>query len=146
MKLRTILSALVLTGSLFSAQASFAWAAYYLGNQLWAIRCANGQMFSYSGSSAGLDVVGPALCPGGLAGPGGNNPVIVKNPPASVKRVVEGGCTPVFPPPRGVSNVKKCGGGIQSGMGRGMSHGSNRLIIEREGANVKKEKGVEDVD
>ncbi|MFL6634932.1 MAG: hypothetical protein ACJ8HJ_21720 [Massilia sp.] len=49
--------------------AALAWTATYLGGQKWAITCANGQSFSYSGSSAGLDYVGPALCPGGKAAP-----------------------------------------------------------------------------
>lgn len=51
-----------------SAQA-FGWSAISLGGGNWAILCANGTAWSYSGSSAGLDVVGPALCPAGLAAP-----------------------------------------------------------------------------
>ena len=47
----------------------FAWSATYLGGTNWAITCANGTSWSYNGSSAGLDVVGPALCPGGLIAP-----------------------------------------------------------------------------
>ena len=126
MKLRLLLSATVMTGALLNTPSALAWAAYYLGHNHWAIECANGQMFSYSGSSAGLDEVGPALCPGGLAGPGGNRPVIVKNPPADVRRVVEGGCTPVFPPPKGVRNVRQCnrpGRGLEkTDIRRGMIH------------------------
>ncbi len=42
--------------------------------------------------------------------------------------------------PRGMHGIRE--GGRTVGAGQG----SNRLIIEREGANVKKEKGVEDVE
>ena len=55
--------------AVFSSGA-WAWSAMYLGGQNWAIICANGTSHSYSGSSAGLDTVGPALCPGGIADPG----------------------------------------------------------------------------
>ncbi len=110
MKVKSVFSAMALTATLLGSVSAHAWTAYHLGKNKWAIECANGQMFSYSGSSAGLDTVGPALCPGGLTGPGGNRPVIVNNPPAEVRQVVEGdgGCTPVFPLPRGVSNAKVC--------------------------------------
>ena len=50
---------------LVSADA-FSWSAINLGGGNWAIICANGTAWSYSGSSAGLDVVGPALCPAGI--------------------------------------------------------------------------------
>ena len=49
---------------------AFGWSATNLGGGNWAIHCANGTAYSYSGSSAGLDVVGPALCPAGLVAPG----------------------------------------------------------------------------
>ena len=49
----------------------WAWSAMYLDGQNWAIICADGTAHSYHGSSAGLDTVGPALCPNGAAGPGG---------------------------------------------------------------------------
>ncbi len=48
---------------------AFGWSATSLGGGKWAITCANGTSSLYSGSSAGLDVVGPALCPGGLRVP-----------------------------------------------------------------------------
>lgn len=54
---------------LFVGVNAFGWSGIYLGGGNWAIICANGTAWSYSGSSAGLDVVGPALCPGGLAAP-----------------------------------------------------------------------------
>jgi|GEM_PF-5278629 len=41
-----------------------AWVSYQLGDNYYAIRCADGTLHSYSGSSAGLSVVGPALCDG----------------------------------------------------------------------------------
>jgi len=50
-----------------------AWTATYLQGSNWAITCANGQSYSYNGSSAGLDVVGPALCPGGVVNPNGGD-------------------------------------------------------------------------
>lgn len=53
----------------FISAKTFAWSAISLGGGNWAILCANGTAWSYSGSSAGLDIVGPALCPGGLAVP-----------------------------------------------------------------------------
>jgi len=52
------------------ASGAWAWSAMHLGGQNWAIICANGTSHSYSGSSAGLDIVGPALCPGGIVAPG----------------------------------------------------------------------------
>jgi hypothetical protein len=72
----TITSAL----SLGIAHAAHAWSATLLGNQLWAITCANGTSSAYQGSSAGLDIVGPTLCPGGViaTGPVGSGKVIGK--------------------------------------------------------------------
>ncbi|WP_369600715.1 hypothetical protein AAIA72_12855 [Hahella sp. SMD15-11] len=75
-----------------------AWAAYLLRDNHWAIECMDGTLWSYNGSGNGLSTVGPALCAdhGGLAGPGGSTPQVVKAP-GEVRRVVEGGCTdPVF--------------------------------------------------
>lgn len=57
---------ILMAGLMVSAE-SLAWSAISLGGGNWAIICANGTAWSYSGSSAGLDIVGPALCPGGLA-------------------------------------------------------------------------------
>lgn len=54
---------------LFAGQFVFAWSATYLQGDNWAITCANGTSWSYSGSSAGLEIVGPALCPAGIAAP-----------------------------------------------------------------------------
>jgi hypothetical protein len=67
---------LFLLGSFLISTAAYSWSAISLGGGNWAIICANGSAWSYSGSSAGLDVVGPALCPGGL---------VVPNPPTGVK-------------------------------------------------------------
>ena len=55
--------------SFLAGAKAIAWSATYLGGNNWAIICANGTAWSYSGSSAGLDTVGPALCPAGLAAP-----------------------------------------------------------------------------
>jgi hypothetical protein len=59
---------------LFGA-AGFAKAAdvYHLEDNLYAIICVDGQIFSYQGSEDGLTIVVPALCEGhgGVANPGG---------------------------------------------------------------------------
>ncbi len=84
--------------SLMMASQAFAWRAYPLGHNHWAIECNDGSLWGYNGSGNGLPIVGPALCAdhGGLAGPGGSAPQVVKAP-VEVRRVVEGGCTgPVF--------------------------------------------------
>jgi hypothetical protein len=64
-----MLNRMILMASFLISAQSFAWSAISLGGGNWAIICANGSAWSYSGSSAGLDVVGPALCPGGLIAP-----------------------------------------------------------------------------
>lgn len=64
-----ILRNAIVVASLFVASSAFAWSATFLGGNNWAIICANGTAWSYSGSSAGLDVVGPALCPAGMMTP-----------------------------------------------------------------------------
>ncbi|HYX33408.1 MAG TPA: hypothetical protein VE954_09865 [Oligoflexus sp.] len=64
-----MLKRLVLVAGLVISAESFAWSAISLGGGNWAIICANGTAWSYAGSSAGLDIVGPALCPGGFAAP-----------------------------------------------------------------------------
>lgn len=56
----------VLISAIFTSSQGFAWSAISLGGGNWAIICANGTAWSYSGSSAGLDTVGPALCPAGI--------------------------------------------------------------------------------
>ena len=60
---------MILTVFFALSSKAWAWSAISLGGGNWAIICANGSAWSYSGSSAGLDTVGPALCPGGLAAP-----------------------------------------------------------------------------
>lgn len=80
---------------LFDSSNAFAWSATSLGGGNWAITCANGTSFSYSGSSAGLDDVGPELCPSGLLAP---NPVggevkalpegVIRGIPQSVDRAL----------------------------------------------------------
>jgi hypothetical protein len=51
--------------SLGVARDAFAVSYTDLGGGNWAVNCANGKAFSYSGTSAGLDTIGPALCPDG---------------------------------------------------------------------------------
>jgi len=41
---------------------AYAWKSYHLEDNLYAIVCDNGYIFSYQGSSDGLPTVGPALC------------------------------------------------------------------------------------
>lgn len=92
-----------------TAQA-FAWQAYEVRPGKWAIECNDGSMWSYSGSAAGLDIVGPALCAGhgGLANGGGPGKPVTRPATAEVRRVVEGGCTPVFYP-KLPGKIQKCG-------------------------------------
>jgi hypothetical protein len=67
---------------------AFAWSATFLGADHWVITCANGLVYSYNGSSAGLDVVGPALCPNGIISGGTNGGGQVKELPQGVTRGV----------------------------------------------------------
>jgi hypothetical protein len=76
---------------LLSVGEAFAWTATYLGGNKWAITCAGGNAYSYSGSSAGLDTVGPALCPADST----NNPAwkvlpkgVSRGVPRSVDRAI----------------------------------------------------------
>jgi hypothetical protein len=70
----------ILLTQIFSFSAH-AFNAYHLynkdGRDVWAIECADGTLHSYAGSSAGLSIVGPALCEGhgGMAEPG-DTPVL----------------------------------------------------------------------
>ena len=59
-------SVVLATVTMTLSSTAFAWTATFLGGGVWAITCANGTSSSYTGSSAGLDVVGPAACPGGM--------------------------------------------------------------------------------
>ncbi len=69
-----------LLANVFSLTAH-AFNAYHLynkdGRDVWAIECADGTLHSYAGSSAGLAIVGPALCEnhGGMAEPG-DDPIL----------------------------------------------------------------------
>jgi hypothetical protein len=65
----TIKKVLISAALLAASGSAWAWSANYLDGQNWAITCANGTSHSYHGSSAGLDTVGPELCPGGIANP-----------------------------------------------------------------------------
>ncbi|WP_253444581.1 hypothetical protein [Halomonas sp. Y3] len=67
MKIKHLLPGAVL---LLASGGAWAWSATYLDGQNWAITCADGTSHSYHGSSAGLDTVGPALCPGGIVDTG----------------------------------------------------------------------------
>lgn len=128
----------------FYTSSAMAWHAYYLGNNKWAIECNDGHMYSYSGSGAGLPLVGNALCPSGLAGPGSGKPVgkpaqasgmrkTYPPAPPHIRAVVEGengkGCTPVLLPHELPGRVMDCGKSGHVGRGiektdirRGMGH------------------------
>lgn len=69
MEMKKMLKRFGFAALLLGSSQAFGWSATSLGGGNWAVTCANGTAWSYSGSSAGLDVVGPALCPAGLAVP-----------------------------------------------------------------------------
>jgi len=69
---------LIATAAIFALSApAMAWKAYHLEGNQYAILCADGAIFTYSGSGSGLSISGDALCEGhgGIAG-GGNTPVV----------------------------------------------------------------------
>jgi len=68
MKKLAILSYIICFSILLPTQAS-AWTATYLGADNWVIECNDGSDYSYHGSSAGLDWVGPSFCPKGVIAP-----------------------------------------------------------------------------
>jgi hypothetical protein len=76
-----------------SATPAFAWLAQYQAVNKWTIVCANGNAFTYSGSSAGLDIVGPGLCPNGISAPNGDLPRGVQK---GLDAARYGGITPSF--------------------------------------------------
>lgn len=57
---------LILLVSLLSVQPVLAWIAIGFGGSNWIIVCNDWSIHTYHGSSAGLDTVAPALCPGGV--------------------------------------------------------------------------------
>lgn len=70
-------------------QSATAYTVYQLDQDYYAIVCEDGQIFSYSGGSGGLSIVGPALCEGhgGIAGGGGGG-IDVAAAPAQLKRAM----------------------------------------------------------
>jgi hypothetical protein len=76
--------ALLLTLSVTAllAPAASAYTVYLLKKDYYAIVCADGQIFSYSGGPAGIGTVGPALCNGhgGIAGGSGGGLTPIKAP------------------------------------------------------------------
>lgn len=77
---RTRITALVL-GLAFCAlsiSSASAYTVYKLEDRLYAIICADGQIFSYSGGAGGIGIVGEALCDGhgGIVGGGGGIDVL----------------------------------------------------------------------
>jgi hypothetical protein len=70
---------LIATAAIFAITApAMAWKAYHLEGNQYAILCADGAIFTYSGSGSGLSISGNALCEGhgGIAGGGGGTPIL----------------------------------------------------------------------
>ncbi|TQM89639.1 hypothetical protein [Roseinatronobacter monicus] len=73
---------------------AYAWKSYHLEDNLYAIVCDNGYIFSYQGSSDGLSTVGPALCEkhdhasSGSAG-GGAGKVTLERASIGVRQAIE---------------------------------------------------------
>lgn len=93
------------------AREASAWMAVSIGDNKYAIVCADGHAYTYNGSSAGLGVVGPVLCPGGIVlstpvGDGQLGPATTINPSkvilSSEARVANG-----FPTKTTVGNPNK---------------------------------------
>ncbi len=80
--------ALMLGLGAVAAPSAMAYKVYQLEDKYYAIVCADGQIFSYSGGAGGLSTVGPALCEkhGGLAGGGDGRPQL-ERAPADVARI-----------------------------------------------------------
>ncbi|PCK05862.1 MAG: hypothetical protein COA42_17810 [Alteromonadaceae bacterium] len=76
--LKTTLATLSLVAGISAlfAPAASAYTVYSLAKDYYAIVCADGQIFSYSGGAGGIGIVGPALCEGhgGMAGGNGGGP------------------------------------------------------------------------
>ncbi|MFT5084169.1 MAG: hypothetical protein ACI9Y1_002222 [Lentisphaeria bacterium] len=73
LKTRINAAILILGASFLCAQAASAYTVYKLKENYYAIVCADGQIFSYSGGVGGIGIVGGALCEGhgGIAGGSG---------------------------------------------------------------------------
>ena len=95
-----------------------AWTSYHLEDNLYAVVCDNGYIFSYQGSAEGLPVVGPALCEKfdtpqtGASGSGGGK-VSLGRASAGVRQAMER-CSPRYGAEavRGHSNVMHCPGQV----------------------------------
>lgn len=81
--------ALMLSLGAVTAPSAMAYKVYQLEDKYYAIVCADGQIFSYSGGAGGLSTVGPALCEkhGGVAGGGGDGRPQVERAPADVAQI-----------------------------------------------------------
>jgi len=75
------------------ASPVYAWKGYHLEDNLYAIVCDNGYIFSYQGGADGLPIVGPALCEkydntsSGSAGSGGGK-VTVERASMGVRQAI----------------------------------------------------------
>ena len=94
MKLLKSVIVLGLTG--FLASPAHAWKSYHLEDNLYAIVCDNGFIFSYQGSSDGLPTVGPALCEkhdtpssSAVTGGGGAGKVSLERATSGIRRAME---------------------------------------------------------
>jgi hypothetical protein len=82
LSLKTKLGSLVILLGMSGAFApvASAYTVYLLKQNYYAIVCADGQIFSYSGSAGGVGIVAPSLCEGhgGIAGGSGGGLTTVK--------------------------------------------------------------------
>ncbi len=93
--LRWMLGILALSlGLLAVTDAAWAWYAYRVDVELFAIRCRDNKTFLFHGTINQLEHAGDVLCKdhGGLAGPGGGPQVVPA--PAEIRALVAAGCTP----------------------------------------------------
>jgi len=74
------LTAAVLAVGMSLATPAMAWQAFHLQGNTYAILCADGAIFTYTGSGSGISISGDALCEGhgGVANPGGGQVGTVK--------------------------------------------------------------------
>jgi len=74
------LVAAVLVVGMSLASPAMAWQAFHLQGNTYAILCADGAIFTYTGSGSGISISGDALCEGhgGIANPGGGQVGAVK--------------------------------------------------------------------
>lgn len=77
-KARLIAAGIALIATALTIPAASAYTVYKLEDNLYAIICQDGQIFSYGGGPGGIGIVGEALCDGhgGIVGGGGDIDVL----------------------------------------------------------------------